>query len=107
MEKPNNKLYFPLFYKYGALFSAMPMEEVGKLICSILTSEGSSPPKQPLDGKMEGIYNLVISDADILFGKNIPSRTAKSEEPQKKRHGDFDAEEAFKRALERTYGKST
>lgn len=43
----------------------------------------------------------------ILKWHEEDSKVSKAPHPKKQRYGDFDAKEAFERALERTYGKTT
>ncbi len=108
MNIQNNKLYFPLFYKYASLFSILSMEEVGELIYSIvILNGGKSQESKPINSKLEAIYKLMLSDAESVFEKNLPKQGAKFEKApkeQKKRYGDFDYEDAFQKALARSYG---
>ncbi len=120
MDNQNNKLYFPLFYKNATLLSGLTKEELGELIYAILISGGSSPPKEPLDPKLEIIFSLILEDAGRLFEKNHKPQAhsqqsyptykrqeePKKEEAPKQRYGSFDPAEAFKKAIERTYGSS-
>ncbi len=98
-------LYFPVFYKYIPVLAWLSKEEVGELICAIMINTGSLTPKEPLEGKIEMIYSLMTTDANILFEKNLPKREGRREEPQKRRYGNFDPMEVFEKALERSYGK--
>ncbi len=103
-----NKLYFPLFYKYSNLLSALTKEELGELIYAILISCGEVPPKEALDSKLEVIYKLMVNDASRLFLKNVKKpcgeyKGSREKQPQKMRYGDFDVEEAFQKALARSY----
>ncbi len=108
MDKQNGKLYFPLFYKYSSILSALSAEELGTLIRAILLSEGNMPSVEALDCKLDVIFKLLISDAQRLYERNLTRTAGKNNkrkpEPTKLRYGDFDPTEEMKKALRRTYG---
>ncbi len=115
MQNQNNKLFFPFFYKYATLISEiLSREEVGTLVYAIIENRGTFPPKEPLDSKICSIYELMVSDANRIFEKNLP-KSGKVESaapkqirraeaaPTHERYGNFDPNEAFQEALRRSY----
>ncbi len=102
MEEKSNKIYFPLFYKYTSLVPLLTREEFGEIVCAILISGGTLPPKD-LSPKLEDLYKLIIKDAERLFERNLPKRTCKKGDEPRVRYGNFDPNRAYELALRRSY----
>ena len=101
-------LYFPFFYNYYDITESMSDEEFGRLVRIVMLSMRGDKVEIPKEFKV--IYNFIVDGARRVFESRIQKRKkyeqskAQISKP-KERCGDFDAEAAFKKALERTYGE--
>ena len=98
-------LYFPFFYNYYEITESLSDEEFGRLVRIVMLSMRGDKVEIPKEFKV--IYNFIVDGARRVFESRMQKRKKYEQNNSKKpkeRSGDFDAEAAFKKALERTYG---
>ncbi len=113
MKNNTNNAFFPLFYSHTSFLSRLSAADFGTLIIAITISNGCYPSKVPLPENLDIIYQFMVEEAGRLFDRYTP-RGKKSEmlkNPEKsekrERYGNFDPNEAFQKALARSYGKKS
>ena len=104
------KVFFPLFYNTLELTSSLSNEEFGVLIRELLNSRGSRDYSTSLPTNLIVPYKFMLDNAirifNLAYTKRAPQGKKGSTKKESERQGDFDAEEAFQKALMRSYGTS-
>ena len=106
-----NKIFFPLFYSSLEITESLSDEDFGRLVRELLKSEGRKEYPAKLSPSIILAYNFMLDSAIRIFNLSF-TRGARSRSVctktvnEKTRLGDFDAEEAFQKALMRSYGES-
>ena len=101
-------LFFPVFYSTLEITQSLSAEEFGQLVRELLASRGRKDYVPHLSAHLSIAYSFMLDSAIRVFGnsygahektrsrKNAPRELTPEEEAY--------AEEAFQRALERSYG---
>ena len=111
--KDNDRKYFPLHYKWIELTGELSDEEFGKLMRALLDgfSSGNEPEGLPLH--LTIAYRFIIDAAQRVVEHreqvasrsklNAESRWGKSARRDETSNVDFDVDDAFDRAVKRSY----
>lgn len=110
-------LYFPLFYEYLELTETLTNAEFGRLVRLLLSSVGGKLDKDEIQPKLRLPYSFMMDSAMRVFGRQKETsdrfremankRWEKEKGGKKKPHdnySDTDPDEAFRLALERSFG---
>ena len=112
-------LYFPLFYKWVSITEEFSDAEFGRLIRAVLRGAATGEEPKGLPKHLAIAYRFIYDAAQRVTEENA-RKTEQSRRAaqarwgdsgakatrERERQGTFDPEEAFRRALERSYGKS-
>ena len=102
-----NKIFFPLFYNALEITGSLSDAEFGCLIRELLRSRGSKTYSPSLlDAKLMLAYCFMLDTAMRIFNTYSKPKAGGKSQKEKKREYNFDAEEAFEKALARSYGES-
>ena len=96
-EENSRKLFFPFFYNYYEITESMSDAELGRLVRIVALNLRGDKVEVPREFQV--IYNFIVDDANRIFNRRCSGKSGK------RRLADFDTEEVFHRALERSYGK--
>ena len=106
-----NKIFLPVFYSYLDLTESLSNEEFGLLLRELLRSHGEKGYSAELPASLRLAYNFMLDNAIRIFNSNArcssdkAAKTAVRKSNTSKHESSFDAEDAFQKALARTYGK--
>ena len=97
------KIFFPLFYNSLELTESLSDEEFGKLTRELLRSAGKKEYSANLEPKLTMAYNFMLDSAIRIFTTYAkPKYYSHSAKPKNKEYN-FDPDEAFEKALARSY----
>ena len=99
-----NKLFFPLFYNTLELTKSFSDKEFGELIRELLKSEGRKEYAAKLGPELSIAYNFMLDNAVRLFDTYSKQKSPRKNTKAYGREYNFDPEEAFEKALARSYG---
>ena len=105
-----NKIFLPVFYSSLELTENLSDEEFGKLLRELLRSRGERGYSANLPMHLNLAYNFMLDNAIRIFncGLKRPFDKGGKYTPRKSGTGElersFDGEDAFQKALARTYG---
>jgi len=104
------KLFIPVFYSALEITSTLSDEEFGKIVRALLASRGRKDYVPRLASHLAIAYNFMLDSAIRVFGNSYgasqKSRTRSSSKRELTPEEEEYAEEAFRRALERSYGSA-
>ena len=110
-----DKGYMPFFFNWVEITSLLSDEDFGKVVRALCEhfKDGKSPEGIPLHLQMTYAFMLDGAERAVAYQKRVSERNkqnaaARWNKEEKKKKPDFynfDPEDAFKRALERSYGK--
>ena len=106
-------LYLPIFYNTLEITAGLENAEFGVIVRTLLAKLGGrgTPSEDSLPPHLKTTYKFMLDGALRIIGRRkavLAGLQDKAKEPpqkQNKRYGNFDAREAFEKALERSYGK--
>lgn len=105
-----NKIFLPVFYNSLELTETLSNEEFGLLLRELLRSRGQKEYSANLPMHLRLAYNFMLDNAIRIFNMNLKypmDKGAKGSSRKKlgtENERSFDGEEAFQKALARTYG---
>ena len=106
-----NKIFLPVFYNSLELTENLSDEEFGRLLRELLRSRGERGYSANLPVHLNLAYNFMLDNAIRIFNGGVKFRTDKGAKYAPRKNGgseperSFDGEDAFKKALARTYGQ--
>ena len=107
-----NKIFLPVFYNSLDLTENLSDEEFGILLRELLRSRGERGYSANLPRHLKLAYNFMLDNAIRIFNGGVKLRMEKAVKfaPRKnggseQRERSFDVDDAFKKALARTYGQ--
>ena len=109
--KDTRDLYLPLFYSYLDITKSLSNAEFGMLVRMLLERLGSNgePSLNKLSEAGRIAYAFMLDGATRVIerGKkgSLTYNLYANNNQEPKRNGNFDPKDAFKKALERSYGK--
>ena len=107
-------LYLPIFYNTLELAGELNNEEFGLVVRTLLAKLGGrcAPSEDGLPQNLKTTYSFMLDGALRIIGRRklfVRADSYRKEKPnaeiQNRRYGNFDPQEAFEKALERSYGK--
>jgi len=107
-----DKGYMPFFFNWVEITSLLSDEDFGRVVRALCEHfrDGRSPEGIPLHLQMAYAFMLDSAERAVAYQKRVSERNKQNaaarwkKEEKKPQFCNFDVNEAFKRALERSYG---